>query len=281
MNTTNHTSPIGDDAANVAIGEREAFERLKDWPTMPPREVFYAGYRAASQQSPKGDEPCSTDALFARVTDWMNEHHIAFEAQNELFRILAASTTWQPLFDRVALELNCLPSSFVDGNDHVFAAIEKLRAAAPQAGVTLTDEQIMRIVRYSTVGSNAIAPSEWCAFARALLTAEKVAGQEVEEEPDCWAILTPNGSRLVSPDEAKGRRDAYPLYRRATQQPAQPVAQTQALTDEQREAIKYARSVMGSVSWETSDSKHAKQVLDALLTAAQPESSLADGGERE
>lgn len=32
-------------------------------------------------------------------------------------------------------------------------------------------------------------------------------------EPDCWAILTPNGSRLVPPDEAKGRRDAYPLYR--------------------------------------------------------------------
>jgi hypothetical protein len=31
-------------------------------------------------------------------------------------------------------------------------------------------------------------------------------------EPDCWAILTPNGSRLVSPDEAKGRNDAYPLY---------------------------------------------------------------------
>ncbi len=32
------------------------------------------------------------------------------------------------------------------------------------------------------------------------------------QEPDCWAILTPNGSRLVSPDEAKGRKDAYPLY---------------------------------------------------------------------
>lgn len=32
-------------------------------------------------------------------------------------------------------------------------------------------------------------------------------------EPDCWAILTPNGSMLVSPDEAKGRKGAYPLYR--------------------------------------------------------------------
>jgi len=26
MNTTNHTSPSGEDAANGAIGEREAFE---------------------------------------------------------------------------------------------------------------------------------------------------------------------------------------------------------------------------------------------------------------
>lgn len=30
--------------------------------------------------------------------------------------------------------------------------------------------------------------------------------------PDCWAILTPNGSRLVSEEEARGRKDAYPLY---------------------------------------------------------------------
>lgn len=34
MNTTNHTSPIGEDAANEAMGEREAFEAwwLKDVP---------------------------------------------------------------------------------------------------------------------------------------------------------------------------------------------------------------------------------------------------------
>ena len=31
-------------------------------------------------------------------------------------------------------------------------------------------------------------------------------------EPDCWAILTPNGSKLVPPDEAKGSLAAYPLY---------------------------------------------------------------------
>ena len=44
----------------------------------------------------------------------------------------------------------------------------------------------------------------------AALSAQRVAGAVAE--PDCWAILTPNGSKLVSPDEAKGRKDAYPLY---------------------------------------------------------------------
>lgn len=43
-------------------------------------------------------------------------------------------------------------------------------------------------------------------------------------EPDCWAILTPNGSKLVPPDEAKGRKDAYPLYTHPAQAPA-PVAE--------------------------------------------------------
>jgi len=44
----------------------------------------------------------------------------------------------------------------------------------------------------------------------------------VAQEPDCWAVLTPNGSRLVSPGEAKGRVGAYPLYTHpapAVQQP--------------------------------------------------------------
>jgi hypothetical protein len=39
----------------------------------------------------------------------------------------------------------------------------------------VTDDEIMHVVRYSTVGSNAIQTSEWCAFARALLSASKPA----------------------------------------------------------------------------------------------------------
>lgn len=40
---------------------------------------------------------------------------------------------WQALFDQVALALNCLPSSFLDGNDHVIKAAAML-AAAPTPG---------------------------------------------------------------------------------------------------------------------------------------------------
>lgn len=44
------------------------------------------------------------------------------------------------------------------------------------------------------------------------ITALRAALAEPMQEPDCWAILTPNGSKLVSPSEAQGRKSAYPLY---------------------------------------------------------------------
>ena len=53
------------------------------------------------------------------------------------------------------------------------------------------------------------------AFLRAY--ADLLAVQE-NAEPDCYAALTPNGSKLVSPEEAKGLLQAYPLF---THPPAQ------------------------------------------------------------
>ncbi|MFL9943667.1 hypothetical protein [Paraburkholderia graminis] len=84
-------------------------------------------------------EPVTHETIFSEVTKWVDAHHISFEAQNELFKALsgvlanAAPNPWEALFDRVALELNCLPSSFADGNEHVFQAIEKLRIAPTAA----------------------------------------------------------------------------------------------------------------------------------------------------
>ena len=79
----------------------------------------------------------------------------------------------------------------------------------------LTDEQIDLIAndgcRNAAGGIYATRVYE---FARAIEQAARAALSDAAQapEPDCWAILTPNGSRLVSPEEAKGRRDAYPLY---------------------------------------------------------------------
>lgn len=64
-------------------------------------------------------------------------------------------------------------------------------------------------------------------------SAQAVAGA-VATEPDCWAILTPNGSKLVSPDEAKGRKDAYPLY--AAPQPQAAPAPEPSRLQKMREA---------------------------------------------
>jgi hypothetical protein len=50
-------------------------------------------------------------------------------------------------------------------------------------GADMTDDEIMHVVGYSTVGSNAIAPTEWCAFARAILARQPAAiGKEANQQ---------------------------------------------------------------------------------------------------
>jgi hypothetical protein len=72
------------------------------------------------------------------------------------------ATSWEALFDRVALELNCLPSSSVDGNEHVFHAIEKLRAAQPveqtekSAATARNIELIEGLVKHFEVGGSTL-----------------------------------------------------------------------------------------------------------------------------
>jgi hypothetical protein len=126
-----HLRTHGEWSDGVPVWSRDHTGRMNDFTAA--TAVIEELARAASPQPAINDGQRSNDALFARVTHWVNAHGIPFEAQNELFRLLAASTTWEALFDRVALELNCLPSSSVEVNDHVFQAIETLRAASPQA----------------------------------------------------------------------------------------------------------------------------------------------------
>ena len=56
------------------------------WERVP---VYFAAPPAPSVADAAGAS--ERNALFGRVTDWVNEHRIPFDAQNELFRILSAS----------------------------------------------------------------------------------------------------------------------------------------------------------------------------------------------
>lgn len=86
---------------------------------------------------------------------------------------------WHQLFDRVALALNCLPSSFVDGNTHVLRTAEKARAAL------------------------AAPPSA---------APEPVAGWKFEPNGDVIAVTAPDGVRwYVIKDEAR-RKDAMGAF---------------------------------------------------------------------
>lgn len=110
---------------------------------------------------------------------------------------------------------------------------ERLTVIASLNGIEL--ETVRRVAALLTAPQPQAAPApepsslhrpsrEWYAA----LSAQPVAGAVAE--PDCWAILTPNGSKLVSPDEAKGRKDAYPLYAAPQAEPA-PEPSAQVVTD--------------------------------------------------
>jgi hypothetical protein len=54
-------------------------------------EKHKALLRAMAERSSVADAASDRNALFGRVTDWVNEHRIPFDAQNDLFRILSAA----------------------------------------------------------------------------------------------------------------------------------------------------------------------------------------------
>lgn len=117
----------------------------------------------------------------------------------------------------------------------------------------------------------------WQAY-RAALAAQPVAGAVAE--PDCWAILTPNGSKLVSPDEAKGRKDAYPLYTGPQPQAApapEPSAQAVAHPSHQtvREWMPVSEALRLSDLWTAGDLDNSGQWRAAIKVLADEVRALA------
>lgn len=73
-----------------------------------------------------------------------------------------------------------------------------------------------------------------------------------DEAPDCWAILTPNGSKLVSPDEAKGMLKAYPLYTRpqSAARPSDDARDAWVSVDDRRPAINHGGDDVPVWTWD-------------------------------
>lgn len=92
-------------------------------------------------------------------------------------------------------------------------------------------------------------------------------------EPDCYAILTPNGSRLVSPDEAKAQKLAYPLFTGA-----QLCAAIAAKSEVEIDAARYRWLQEHTVATGLSRWMGHHQFLDAAIDAAIAEQA-ADHGE--
>lgn len=124
------------------------------------------------------------------------------------------------------------------GRKSFLAGVEFTRAAL--AGRADDDNELMaecmRVFRSDMIAAGVIGKSvPPMMMSEAILRA--IQAPAVRAEPDCWAILTPNGSKLVSPDEAKGRKDAYPLYTHpATAAPTQ--AARDVLAERQRQIEK-------------------------------------------
>jgi len=108
------------------------------------------------------------------------------------------------------------------------------------------------------------------------------AAQPVMPEPDCWAVLTPNGSRLVSRDEAKGRVQAYPLYaaEAATALSEARCAQLQAEIESLRAALKWYAdgehfTKADPDAWDTVSGEPQNWWCDEADTAMVEDGSLA------
>lgn len=54
-----------------------------------------------------------------------------FYSADQMRETLALAAAWKDLFWQVSLALKCLPSSFVDGNEHVLNKARELEAARP------------------------------------------------------------------------------------------------------------------------------------------------------
>ncbi|MGB6054633.1 MAG: hypothetical protein WBG17_05275 [Burkholderiaceae bacterium] len=116
----------------------------------------------------------------------------------------AKDKVWQELFWQVAKELNCLPSSFPDANDHVLRKARTLTAQVASARNDALEEAAQAAERHDMAGREWIPGSLWdtlsreaSARIRALqdLPAAQVTDQEEDADP-IRALIADHAARL-------------------------------------------------------------------------------------
>lgn len=226
---------IGEDAANGAIGEREAH--------CVNTCNFYNKNRPCECPAPQSD-----------------------------------AAAWEAIFDRVAVELNCLPSSSPDGNEHVFHAIAKLRAA-PTAAQTNRDYEVENaltdalsalidkikpgldcgnIIEDAKAASDALDESRLYTAPQPVQTERALTNDSRDAARYRWLRETLHGAKAGGGVEVNERRQVY-------EEPVQ---------EEEVRVYWYQHTPVGFYESQASTLDAA---IDDAMTAAQPASSLAEG----
>jgi len=158
-------------------------------------------------------------------------------------------------------------------------------AAHPRQLVSVSSIDVERLIAECLPGGSVCDPQAVADNIRRYCNAwpgAAPAAQPVMPEPDCWAVLTPNGSRLVSRDEAKGRVQAYPLYaaEAATALSEARCAQLQAEIESLRAALKWYAdgehfTKADPDAWDTVSGEPQNWWCDEADTAMVEDGSLA------
>jgi hypothetical protein len=291
MNTTNHTSPSGEDAANGAIGEREAFEH---WITTE------GGYDPVDMVTHQDGEVYVLAAVHEAWEAWQGRAALTAEkvaGQEPVgFRTRMPGFGWVPwLTDDQAT----IQKAIKDAHDHgsegeaLYAAPQQpaQSAALPDPSdiqgwsvtVNVNAQSILTIGHNSLSGIDNI--EDFAPVVRncaehliSFIGVERAQSAEQDERAAEVELCRHCGEPTDAPGYCVCNGARYEREHRAahTQSTATQPVQTQvALTDEQRDAVEYAQQVLRQV--EAGDGTFVGQCteaiegLDALLTAAYPE----------
>ncbi|WP_197962687.1 hypothetical protein [Burkholderia cenocepacia] len=166
--------------------EQAAFERLKDWPKMAPREVFYAGWRAARASSPNAAE------LERALSETIDERDQMEEAGTRLA-------------NAVGEFLGVDVGEWSSANDPILTAIEALRDRVWSPNAAGAEDALDTLVAVL----NAIGYTEEFAAAHPALKVSEGVKLFLAQAPNQAGAERAYGVFRTRPDENDGKEFFY------------------------------------------------------------------------